>query len=202
MGEIFRAAREGGGEKIRMLLDADPVLLESEDDDGDRPLAVAALFGKLGVVRLLIARGANINATGYEGQTALHRAAEQGYEEVVALLLDKGAHAKSWAQGRRTPLMWASVSGNLGVVKMLVQHMGGHELDARDQYGWTAMYCAAESGNDEVVRYLLLVGTDPTVTDNEGMTPRAIAEQYHFIEGLREGRARCVTVFQVRPLTC
>jgi ankyrin repeat protein len=200
MGEIFRAAREGGEEEIRMLLDADPALLESEDNFGDRPLAVASVFGHLGVVTLLIARGANINAPGDEGKTALHYAAEQDNEEVVDLLLEKRAHANSRDQDSRTPLMWASVNGRLGVVKILVQHMGGHELDARDQYGWTAMHCAAECGHDEVVRYLLLNGADPTVTDDEGWTPRAFAED-HYDFDYGEGRARCMLVFQVGPLT-
>lgn len=44
-------------------------------------------YGQSGVVRLLIARGANINATGDRGNTTLHYAATMGYEEVVAFLV-------------------------------------------------------------------------------------------------------------------
>jgi ankyrin repeat protein len=201
MGDIFRAAEEGDEEEVIRLLDADPLLLEGEDNNGDRPLAVAALFGQLGVVRLLLARVANINATGNGGQTALHYAAEYGYEEVVALLLDKGVHANSRDHHGNTPLMLACENGYLGVVKMLVQHMGGQGLDDGDDRRWTAMHYAVYWGHSEVWSDLLLAGADPSVTDNEGRTPRAIAEENHFIEGVREGRARCVTVFQVRPLT-
>jgi hypothetical protein len=50
MGDIFRAAEEGNEEEVIRLLDADPTLLEREDDDGNRPLLMAAWYGQLGVV--------------------------------------------------------------------------------------------------------------------------------------------------------
>jgi ankyrin repeat protein len=206
MGEIFRAAEGGNEERVIRLLDTDPLLLEGEDDGyGDRPLAWAAFSGELGMVRLLMDRGANIDATGrYDGKTALHRAVEGGAEEVVALLLDKGAHANSRDEGGGTLLIDACDKGHLGVVKVLVQHMGGHELAARDQYGKTALHYAGYNGHEEVVRFLLLAGADPTITDNDGRTPRIFAEEDHGHRNgqVRQRRARCVAVLQVGPLTC
>jgi ankyrin repeat protein len=155
------------------------------------------------VVRLLIEVGANINGTGAEGDTALHYAAEQGYEDMVALLLDKGAHANSRDHYGRTPLMRACGWGHLGVVEMLVEHMQGKGLDERAETGWAALHWAAAKGYTKVVRFLLLAGADPTITDDEGTTPRAIAEENHYYdERIRRRRARCVAVFQVRPVTC
>jgi ankyrin repeat protein len=204
MEEFFRAIREGNEGEVIRLLDADPALLENrEDDDGDRPLTSAALYGQLGVTRLLIERGANINATGYDGNTALHYAAEEGYEEVATLLFHKGAHTNTGNDYGATPLMRACANGRLGLVKMLLQHMGGQGLDERNPLsGWTQLHYAANGGREQAVRFLLLAGADPTITNNEGRTPRAIAEEYHYIERIREGRARCVAVFQVSPLTC
>jgi ankyrin repeat protein len=166
MGDIFIAAREGNEDEVIRLLDADPLLLERENNFGIRPLAMAALFGHLGVVRLFIERGANINTTGRWGRTALHYAAEEGYEEVVALLLDNGAHANSRDEYGRTPLMRACINGHLDVVKMLVHHIEGQGLQARSDNGWTAMHCAAYWGHQEVVRFLLLAGADPTIMNN------------------------------------
>jgi ankyrin repeat protein len=154
------------------------------------------------VVRLLIERGANINATGNRVDTALHYAAQEGHAEVAALLLREGAHANSRADGDITPLMLACVTGNLGMVKMLYQHRQGRGLDQRSTLGWTVLHCAAHYGHEEIVRFLLLAGADPTITDNEGMTPRAHAEENIYDERVREGCARCVAVFQVSPLTC
>jgi ankyrin repeat protein len=203
MGDIVRAIREGNEEEVIRLLDADPELLEREVHSRGRPLAWAVWSRQLGVVTLLIERGANINATGDGGRTALHYAARGGNEEVLALLLDKGAQTNSRDHYGLIPLIWARVNSHLGVVKMLVQHMGVQGLQERSDLGWTALHHAAEWGQEEVARFLLLAGADPSITDNEGRTPHAIAEENDtYDESFWEGRARCVSMFQVRPLTC
>jgi ankyrin repeat protein len=203
MEDIFEAAEEGDEEEVIRLLDADPLLLEGEYNNGDRPLAVAALCGQLGVVTLLIARGANIDATGFRGRTALHQAGRGGNEEVVDLLLDKGAHANGRDDDGFTPLMLACDNDHLGVVKMLVQHMGGQGLDEGNVRGWTALHYAANWRQEEMVRFLLLAGADATITTNRRETPRALAEKDHRHSAVpRPGRARCIALFKVRPLTC
>jgi ankyrin repeat protein len=195
MGDIVRAARAGNEAEVLRLLDADPALLESTEYDRQRPLGAAAVAGHLGVVRLLLEKGANINATAAGGRTALHWAVDRGCEHVVALLLSKGAQANIRGEHGTTPLMWAAYMGHLGVVRMLVQHMGGLGIDERSYRGWTALHHAACGGHEEVVRYLLLAGCDPTITAiHTGMTPRAVAQQY--------GRQRCVAVFEVRQHMC
>jgi serine/threonine-protein phosphatase 6 regulatory ankyrin repeat subunit B len=201
MWEIFTAVQDGDEEEVIQLLDADPALLEREDHHGERPLTLAAHYGHLGVVSLLVERGADINVTGHGGNTALDCAAMGGHEDVVALLLSKGAHANTRDNRGMTPFMWASDNGNLRVVRMLVKHMGVQRLDNRSNRGWTALHYATEWGHEEVVRFLLFVGAEPTITDNEGRTPRALAEENHPSSTIAEGYARCVAVFQVRPPT-
>jgi ankyrin repeat protein len=154
------------------------------------------------VVTLLIAIGANINATDHGSNTALYYAAGGGYEEVAALLLDKGAQANTRDDEGITPLMRACCDGNLGVLKMLVQHTQGQGLDDGDEYGLTGLHYASYEGREEVVRFLLLARADPTIRDYDGRTPRAHAEENHYDQRIREGRARCVALFQVSPLTC
>jgi ankyrin repeat protein len=200
--EFSTALREGDEGTILSLVDADSTLLEMENYHGERPLAVAALYGQLGVARLLIERGANINATGAYGFTALHYAAEEAAEELAALLLRKGAHANTRNQYGVTPLMSACVNDNLGMVKMLVQHLGGQGLDDGDDDGWTALHYAAYWGLEEILRCLLLAGADPSITDNEGRTPRASAEENQHDGRVVERRVRSVAMFQVRPLAC
>ena len=45
------------------------------------------------MVKLLLDRGANVNAQGGHYGNALQAASEGGHEAVVKLLLDKGAHS-------------------------------------------------------------------------------------------------------------
>jgi ankyrin repeat protein len=202
MEEFATALREGDEGTVLRLVDADPALLERVVDMRHRPLAMAAWNGHLGVVRLLIERGANVNATGARGRRALTYAAQRGHAEVVALLLREGANANFIRYNGATPLMLACTNGHLGVVKVLVQHMGGRGLDDGDDHGWTALHYAAEWGYEEVVRFLLFAGADATIKDNERRTPRGIVEQNAYVDRIRARRERCVTVFQVRPLTC
>lgn len=63
--------------------DTPPVVYVSRGDKGERP----------DKVRLLLDHGADVNAVGPNGKTALHYAATAGHASVVALLLDRGANA-------------------------------------------------------------------------------------------------------------
>jgi hypothetical protein len=63
----------------------------------------------MGVVQLLLARGADINKVGY-GYTPLSIAAMQGHADIVRILIDKGAdvNKKDENGGGQTPLMRAN----------------------------------------------------------------------------------------------
>ena len=61
--------------------------------DGFRnlPLSRAALRGSAEEINLLLKAGADINAQGEHGYTALHEAVEQGHLDLVKLLIQWGA---------------------------------------------------------------------------------------------------------------
>lgn len=182
------------------LLDARPALLRSRNQKENTPLKVATLSQKLGVVQLLIARGADIHARGRFNSTALHWAAHND-PEVTRLLLSKGAQANVLNDDNCTPLINASSVGHVAVVPLLVQHMGKEGLNQPDNDGWTALHWAA-MGDEEVVRLLLLAGCNPAIRDKKGRTPLAEAEwrALNRREGQEgsEGCAKCVTVLKVR----
>ena len=58
---------------------------------GDFPLSVAAVRGDVDEIRTLVAAGAQLNARGEHGYTALHSAVEQGHRDAVEFLLALGA---------------------------------------------------------------------------------------------------------------
>jgi ankyrin repeat protein len=187
---LFTAVRRGHVEEVVRLLDADPHLMEArEDEEGNTPLVMAAIHGHAGVVRLLLERGADVNASDNSEHTALQYAAREGHEEVACILLSRGADSRRRSSSGFTALMSASFRGYLGIVRQLLQHMAGRGLDERDGFGYTALRWACIYGHVEVARFLLLAGADPTIADTDEETPRQAAARY--------GRPACVSLLEV-----
>jgi ankyrin repeat protein len=72
-------------------------------------------------VKVLLDSGkVDANSTGWNGQTPLSVAAENGHKAVVKVLLDCGkVDADLKDSEGRTPLWWAKQNGHVTVVKLL-----------------------------------------------------------------------------------
>lgn len=93
---FFDAAAEGALDFMKQVLQKHPDAATWTNPvfDGELPFArdetalmTAAHSGQAGAMRLLLARGTNVNAQHSRGWTALHHAAWQGHEEAVDVLL-------------------------------------------------------------------------------------------------------------------
>jgi ankyrin repeat protein len=159
--------------------------------DGMTPFMSAAAGGYVGMVQLLLElQGAHrLDERDDEGRTALHWAVRFGRAEVAALLLRNGAGASIRNEEGITPLMEVCEEGHLDALEILLQEVGEEGLRERDVRGHTALHRAALMDQEEAVQALLLAGADPTIKDNEGRTPRALAEE--------KGHGECTDVFEV-----
>src|SRR5690606_30346293 len=120
---IIPAARSAGLEALALLAPAgaDPAHVEPDGFntviavtagpeippltvvDRERPAepdAIAAL-------RFLLEHGADVNARGPDGETALHTAAKRGLTDVIRFLVEQGAELDAMDRGGRTPLDYA-----------------------------------------------------------------------------------------------
>jgi uncharacterized protein len=99
---VFEAAATGSTDRLRRLLDEKPGLANAFADDGFHPLGLACFFGHVESARLLLERGADVNALSRNEHiqtAAIHAAAASGdagtHEavryELVKLVLDHGA---------------------------------------------------------------------------------------------------------------
>jgi uncharacterized protein len=202
---IWAAAEEGDLAEVERLVGHDPGLLNARHSFGDMtPLMYASSNGHVGVVRWLLDRGAAMNERNpYEG-TALWYACREGRAPVVRLLLQRGADPTIATQRGSTPLLIAAASENrLEVLRLLLGNPSTRAtINHRDVEGQTALWWACYAGRGGSVRALLEAGADPTVADNDGITPMAIAkEQLHpHRRTSAEGRRECVAALEVSLL--
>jgi ankyrin repeat protein len=195
---IHVAASEGHAEDVARMLDEDPALLSSEWE-GETLLTQAAERGRVGVVTLLLERGADANIPTDHGDAALHLAAHQGHVEVVSILLGSGADVFRRGAASFTPLIYASSSGSVAVVQLVLRYMGGRGLDDRDN-GYTALWDACDGGHVGMLCALLLAGAGHTIADIFGRTPRQIAQSKDFQATVDVIQVN--TVFIVTSITC
>ena len=116
-------------------------------------------------VRLLIARGADAKARARSGCDALTIAASyRGTFAAIQGLLDAGAEvqAPSEIRVRKSPLVFASMTGDLENVKLLLAH-------GADPRANTSLSDAVTFGYPDVVRTLILSGADASLTESSGI---------------------------------
>src|ERR1700730_8131009 len=98
---IFAAAILGDTEQLTELLTANRSLIGLLSSDGWTPLHLAAFFGKTEAARLLLNKGAPVNArsTNPMENMPLHAAAAGRHFEVVKLLIEHGAPVNARQHG-------------------------------------------------------------------------------------------------------
>ena len=122
------------------------------------PLYYAALLGLGIVARMLLDKGADVNAQGRYYGNALQAASAQGHEQVVKMLLDKGADVNAQGGHYGNALQAASARGHEQVVKMLLNK--GADVNAQGGGYSNALQAASAGGHEQVVKMLLDKGAD------------------------------------------
>jgi uncharacterized protein len=95
-----------------------PVDTYTANDLANQPLHAAAAGRHLEVCRLLLAAGADVNATQHGGYTPLHEAAQHGDIEMVELFLSAGADPTVRVP-EGTPADLADAAGHQDVARRL-----------------------------------------------------------------------------------
>jgi ankyrin repeat protein len=152
--DIFEASAVGRAERVAEILTARPELVNEYADDGFTPLGLASFFCRGTVARLLIERGADVNAASNNTQRVapLHSAVSRRQTMIAEALLAHGANVNARQQAGVTPLHQAAHNGHAELVKLLLAH--GADVHARMDDGQTPLSMALETGNDETIALL------------------------------------------------
>uniref|UniRef100_A0A8C8XJQ2 Uncharacterized protein n=1 Tax=Panthera leo TaxID=9689 RepID=A0A8C8XJQ2_PANLE len=108
-------------------------LAARRDPAGRTPLHLAVLRGHVPLVRLLLQRGAALDAGDSLGLTPLHHAARGGHAEVASHLLDRGAQVNAAGWLHKTPLHLAMEHGHGPTAELLLSR--GASPTLRTQWG-------------------------------------------------------------------
>ena len=122
---LHAAAFSGNLDVVRILVEYDPADINARDGNGSTPLLWALEghnFKDGSFIRLLLERGADINAQYEDGWTSLHVASFNGALEVVRLLLEHGADMEVKNNVSKTALQVAANRGREKVVELLREH--------------------------------------------------------------------------------
>ncbi len=174
-------------DKVSLLL-AKGADVNAASKRGRTALLLAAMSDRsAGIVRLLMAKGADPKAVDVLKVNALNAAVRGNDIETIRIFADAGVAADTADFAGFTPLIGAAFSGNVQAVKLLLEK--GANVNAVSGDGsfqkvkagtialgnFTPLLGAATLGSPEMITVLLQAGADVNARDVRGMTPLMLA---------------------------
>lgn len=151
---IFEAAATGNVERVTELIEADASQVNAYAVDGFQPIGLAAFFGQLAVVELLLIQGAEVNSASNNALhvTPLNSAAAGQHLEIARALLEQGADPNARQAGDFTPMHSAAQNGQPEMIELLLEY--GAKLNPKTVEGQTPLSLAQEKDHAEAVKLL------------------------------------------------
>lgn len=161
--DIHAAARQGSETRVAQALDLGVDI--NQKAEGQTALYQAVMAGRPKMVAFLLKKGADPNIADDKGQTpwqalwAQNRTFLTGPQGDCAVALLEGGVKPGEIEGTTYLHKAARMVNNARLIALLVD--SGQDPNARDEYGWTPLHCAANRPNPDNVQALLSAKADP-----------------------------------------
>lgn len=164
--------------------------------DSETVLHIAAEWGRLEVVKVLLAAGADVSMRTKSGKTALYLSAAHGHRDVADALIAGNADLEAKSGGGATPLLAAILGpvgndedrlGHYAVVELLLSK--GADPNTRSNDGEIPLLEAASWGYAGIVELLLARGAKLDAATTAGHTAlhlAALKAEAHVVQVLLE----------------
>ena len=193
---LFYAVEHGDVNFLYTVLPEMPEMLKKTDSNERSLLHIAARYGQVDCIKLLLNLGAEVDYNPVNLKvncgTALHQAVANGHFVITKLLLDAGASVTEKRNGY-TPL---HDTRDLDIAMLLVdkgagvQAICGDDTLASHTSGFTVLHSTiyAKPTTPELLEYLLAQGANVNATDKLGYTPLALlaSNRYQTPEGFKK----------------
>lgn len=165
---VHQAAFYGQDNCLRVLLGAQPGMVNKRTTQGDSPLMVAVNQQQLRCVEVLLENSADPDIANYDKDTPLFRACEKNNAALVAALLNAGAAVNTRCIHGFTALQEAAMENNIEICDMLLRAGAKHNIT--NAFGITPLFSAAQYGRINPLRFLLRHGADINTQAADGAT--------------------------------
>jgi len=184
ISDLHQAAVNGRLDDVREWL-ADGVEVDARERGTHTALLRAVQScdqNRTAMIRLLLDRGADVNAKGEHGRSPLSEAVWRLAFETSTFKLnpESTSNPEVSAQTRKTR---ALLPESVSIVRLLLdENADPDNKDTIDNEmgGATPLHHAAWGGLDTVVRWLVEAGADVNACNNRGKTPLQVAKEFHY----------------------
>ncbi|MFP3026050.1 MAG: ankyrin repeat domain-containing protein, partial [Wolbachia sp.] len=152
--------------------------------------------GNLGMVKFLVERDVDVNATDKYGCTLLHWATLKGHLDVAKFLASKGANVNAEDILGRKPIHFAVINDHRNIIEFLLDK--GIIVNSADKQGHTPLHWASWSGHLDMVKYLIDKGANINAKCKDSKTPLDIARDkghsdvVKYLEKIKEERNKTI----------
>lgn len=202
---LFEAIAASHGDRITTLLETNPELASTNNQQGLSPIMWSLYHRNLELADTLIAAGAVPNtfeacalgdhdtvasalddhpellaARAADGFTLLHLACFFGHAKLVGHLIDRGSDVDAIAANPSgvAPIHSAAANAWTPIVIRLLEARA--TPDAAQKGGYTALMTAARHGHIDMAKALIAAGADPSLAADDGRTSTDFAKEGKF----------------------